>query len=492
MRELFIKVFQVEDDYYIYDVNSNSFFQATATLVRLLEDGQEQDKSKGKIDLNTAPSKNEISDARMQIAEMQKKGFFLENRPEITFLHHRSKKEFLDDIKCTLNKKLGRITLVVTEDCNLRCRYCAYSGNYFYHRSHSSKIMSEDVMRKAIDFYLSHSQENEEKNISFYGGEPLLNFEIVKNCVNYVTSVHSAPVNFNMTINGTLLTKAIMRFIVEKKISVLISIDGPKEVHDRNRIYKNGVGSFNRVYQNLMLFKEMFPRYYCEKVRFNMIISPPFQPKAINDFISDPLIKPASVSFSRVNTQFTNWYNQFTDEELAAYRKEKNELLNSFLSKLEKKRELCEIEKHLFSKRYVFIHLRNMELLPSKYPSHGQCIIGSRALLVNTDGSFNFCTQVDDVYNLGDVFNGFNYDKIEQIYMELEELFKKNCYDCWAIRFCMKCVKNLNRNGKICKDLLKAHCSFTKRSVLNEMKEYIRIRRTNPNAFHHLDDVMLE
>lgn len=492
MGKLFIKLFKVEDDYFVYDVNSNSFFQATSKLARLLEYVQDQGESIKKLNLNATLSKNEISEGWMQISEMQKSGFFLENRPEITFLHHRTKKEFLDDIKNTLNRKLGRITLVVTEDCNLRCRYCAYSGHYYYHRKHSAKKMSEEVMRKAIDFYLTHSQENEEKNISFYGGEPLLNFRIIKNCVDYVTSIYPAPVNYNMTINGTLLTKEIMKFIVEKKISVLISIDGPKEVHDRNRVYKNGVGSFSRVYQNLMRFKEMFPRYYSEKVRFNMIISPPFQPKAINDFISDILIKPASVSFSRVNSQFTNWYNQFTKEELEAYRKEKNELLNSYLSKLEKNNDLSDIEKHLFSKRYVFIHLRNMEPLPSKYPSHGQCIVGTRALLVNTGGSFNFCTQVDDVYNLGDVFNGFNYDKIEQFYMTLEELFKTNCFGCWAIRFCMKCVKNLNRNGEICKDLFKAHCSFTKRSVLNEMKEYIRIRRKNPNAFHHLDDVMLE
>lgn len=479
MREKsFIKSFQIEDKHYIYDVNKNSFFQTDELFSHLLAGNYN--------------ATDNIESYIIRIQEMKEKGFLSENRPEITFFHHKKKEVFLDDLRLLLNRKLGRITLVLTEKCNLRCRYCVYSGKYRYHRKHSARTMSEEVMKKAVDFYFSHSRDNEEKNISFYGGEPLLNFGLLKKCVRYVRGKHSESTNFNMTINGTMLNEDIIHFLVEHRFSLLISIDGPGDIHNRNRVFKNGVGSFRRVFSNLKKFKSIYPDYYKQKVRFNMVLSPPFEPEKIDEFISNPEIAPSSVSFSRVSRQFTSYHDLFPSDRWDDYLHQLKKLHRSLLNKLEKGEALRPFEKYFLSKRYLFIHQRKMDPLPSKYPSHGQCILGSRALLVNTDGSFNFCTQIDDVYKLGNVFSGFNYGLIGNLYLQLEELFRSNCCDCWAIRLCMKCIKDLNRGGIISMELLKAHCKYTKRTLLNDIKEYIRIREKNHSAFNYLDDVVVQ
>jgi uncharacterized protein len=163
--------------------------------------------------------------------------------------------------------------------------------------------------------------------------------------------------------------------------------------------------------------------------------------------------------------------------------------LNSFNQKLAKNEELNEVEKSMFRTKYLYIHRRDMERLPSKYPSHGQCIIGTRTLLVNTDGSFNFCTQVDDVFNLGNIDAGFDYKRIEKIYFDLDKFLGERCYGCWAIRFCMKCIKNINKNGELDEEVFERFCSKKKRVILDEIKDYIKIRENNYYALNYLKEI---
>jgi uncharacterized protein len=132
-----------------------------------------------------------------------------------------------------------------------------------------------------------------------------------------------------------------------------------------------------------------------------------------------------------------------------------------------------------------------MEKLPSNYPSNGQCIVGARSLLVNSDGSLNFCTQMDDVFNLGNVESGFDIEEIEKIYINLDKFFSENCHNCWAIRFCMKCIKDINQNGEIDAGIFTKVCQQKKRSIMNEIKDYIRIRESNTNVFDYLKEVTI-
>lgn len=485
----FIKKFQVDGDFFIYDVNTNKFFKVDEPVYHLIDKNEKQyeeaSKSLAKFPLHV------INEAIKNIDSARERGYFSSHRPKITYFHSIPKEKFMDFLKTQLNSNLRRIALVVTEFCNHRCRYCSYSGIYAYNRKHSRKHMTSQVMRKAVDFYFSRNHGVEEKNVSFFGGEPLANFRLIRECVNYINETYSDAAQYNMTTNGTLLDREKIRFLADNNFSVLVSIDGPKEVHDRYRVFRNGKGTFDRLMSNLEMMKEMYPDYFNSKVRFNVVLAPPIEFERINEFITRTDIKPAAFKFSYVNDHFTSFYNKFPPEQLAAIKKSKIENLESFNRKLASGEVPNELEKNMFIQRYLHIHRRSMEALPSEIPSNGQCILGERSIFINVDGSFNFCSKIDDSFNLGNPDTGFDYKRIEKIYFDMEKLLSERCYGCWAIRFCGKCINDVNKNGVVDGDVFERLCSSKKISILNEIKDYIKIRESNPQALNYLEGITI-
>ena len=112
-------------------------------------------------------------------------------------------------------------------------------------------------------------------------------------------------------------------------------------------------------------------------------------------------------------------------------------------------------------------------------------------MLVKADGSFNFCTRVDDAFNLGNIENGYDYTRIEQIYSDMDKLFEERCAGCWAIRLCMKCINDVNKNGEVDRESFETFCSARKQAILNEIKDYIKIRESNYHALDYLEEVTL-
>ena len=122
--------------------------------------------------------------------------------------------------------------------------------------------MSWDTAKKAIDFFLKRNIELPEIIIGFYGGEPLLEFDLIKKCVEYVESiVEGKKVFFNITTNGTLLTDEVVDFFVEKDFKLSISLDGSQKEHDVNRKFRDGSGSFNTIINNIKRIKTRYPQY---------------------------------------------------------------------------------------------------------------------------------------------------------------------------------------------------------------------------------------
>ena len=313
----FIKKFEFDKKFYIYDVNTNSFFNVDEPVYTLIDRNGSLDKSNF---LEKYP-KRKIEEAQKNIDAMMEKGYFSSNRPQITYFHTIARDNFPEFLKEILTRKLHKITLVVSEDCNMRCRYCAYSGKYFYNRKHSKNLMDIETMKKAVDFYFSHSIENPEKYLSFYGGEPLLNFQLIKECINYVKDRYSTTANYIMTTNGSLLKKEVVNFLVENNFTLLVSLDGSEDIQNKYRVFKNGKGTFDCVMKNLKAMKEIHPEYYAQKVRLSIVLTPDLDFEQLNEFISNPDIEPSGVSISYVNDRFTTFFDQFSEKKLRPFMK---------------------------------------------------------------------------------------------------------------------------------------------------------------------------
>lgn len=171
-----------------------------------------------------------------------------------------------------------RTTLNLTHRCNLSCKYC-YSGRTF------NKDMSFATARKIVDFAMDITTPGQRIEFCFFGGEPLLCFDLMKEIISYIREQEREarkPVRLTITTNGTLLTRSILDFLKKENVDLCISIDGPAHVHDLNRCYKDGRGSFVEVKENLYKGLEQL-----DYVQVNAVYGPDtidFLPESISFF----------------------------------------------------------------------------------------------------------------------------------------------------------------------------------------------------------------
>jgi len=151
----------------------------------------------------------------------------------------------LSDIKSKMSIP-SQLILKVTDFCNFKCTYCTYSDSNDDYSFEDERVMSDKIAISSIDYFFKLINSNEritrygKKTISFYGGEPLLNFRLIKKCVEYVKSYRARDkICFNMTTNASLIKDRILDYLIENDIRLLISLDGPKEEHDCHRSCKN-------------------------------------------------------------------------------------------------------------------------------------------------------------------------------------------------------------------------------------------------------------
>ena len=139
------------------------------------------------------------------------------------------------------------LCLHIAHDCNLACRYCfAGEGEYKGDRS----LMSFEVGKKALDFLVANSGSRRNLEVDFFGGEPLLNFDVVKRLVAYGRGIEKEKdkhFRFTLTTNGVLLNDEVIEFANREMDNIVLSIDGRKDVHDHMRPFKNGSGSYDLI-----------------------------------------------------------------------------------------------------------------------------------------------------------------------------------------------------------------------------------------------------
>ena len=366
---------------------------------------------------------------------------------------------------------MGNLILQVTQQCNLRCKYCAYSGNY-YNRSHTSNRMDFETAKKAIDFYLKRSEKADQLALSFYGGEPLLEFELIKKCVSYILQRKGdKKILFTMTTNGTLMTEDVIEFLVKYEFNLMISLDGDKKSHDINRRFKTGKGSFDIILENLSRLKAYNEEYY-SKVLFNCVISSSSDLENIYRFYSEEeLFEAGTVNFNYVNPV------GLKDETLSRitqknFRVHRLAYIKVILSVLEKRKWDAQ-------SRLLRRELQDIELLYEQLHSHvaegkkthhgGPCIPAVRRLFVDTKGEFFPCERVseeDSEMCIGSLDSGFDFDKMSFL-LNHGKMIKEKCLGCWNLRMCAYCLAQIPKDNQILtENMLLQQCENSKESTL--------------------------
>ena len=255
----FIHLIQSPMGWYFYDVNRHDIVQVSEGAYTALE-AILQGKNTAEID----------PEAMSEIDYLQSTGYLSDNK--IKKSEHPSTK-FLPYY---LSHKINMLTLQLTQSCNFRCSYCVYSDLHNEaNREHSAKRMSFETAKKAVDFLLEHSRDSERVSIGFYGGEPLLEFKLIKKIIEYSDKAFDGKeYSYTITTNGSLLTEQIVAYLAEHRVNTMISLDGPKEIHNISRRFTaNGKGSFDTVIENIKMIAEKFPEF-ASTLGINMVIDP--------------------------------------------------------------------------------------------------------------------------------------------------------------------------------------------------------------------------
>lgn len=451
-----MKLIKTESNNYLYDSYSNA--------IVMVEDIDF-------IKINQPEYQDELRDFFVQ-----KKIFSKKYEPKfVTFTE--------ENMRERLNSKLNHLTFNLTDQCNLRCKYCSFSGIYDTRRTHADTKLSEEVAFNALDFFFKRTKETTEKiNIGFYGGEPLLNFPLMKKIVHRTIKKYYNPnIKFSFTTNGMLLNKPeIIDFIIKYNIRVSVSLDGPEHIHDKWRTTREDKGTFKTVLKNLSKIKNKNKEYYLDKISFECTLVPPYDILTVNNFFrSHPLTKKNSLTFNMVNTVHMSKeiFQRDDNEIIKNFKKSREFMIESFVKN---KPEEAEGIISTWLRSLVRIHRRE-KINESMYLSlNGICLPGVQRLFVNSSGKFYMCEKVDYCFPIGSVQKGFSYKKIAKLLNTYKRVVEEKCKDCWARYFCSQCYFSIAGKGRMSLAYKDTYCDITRKRTEINLRTYLTIREKNP------------
>ena len=197
--------------------------------------------------------------------------------------------------------KCSQLVIELTGNCNLACKYCIYNEGFEGNRNFNTSNIDFETAKKAIDYVYSH-RDPERVAITFYGGEPLLNFPVMRQCIDYsLATLQDVKVTFSFTTNMTLMNKEIASYLARvPNLGILVSMDGPEEIHDLQRVYRGGKGSFHDAYRGLKILADAIEEAQSSTtILFNAVLMPPYTKERfdeINSFFESLDFLPPNIS----------------------------------------------------------------------------------------------------------------------------------------------------------------------------------------------------
>lgn len=459
------KIWEQNGKCYVYDAQKDKYQGISRGLYNLISEEK------------AIPDDNVIGE---EYKQLQQDGFFGDVRIE-KFCH-----PLTDSLEYYLNRKLSLVTLQITQDCNLRCSYCPYTGNDNINRLHKEKYMDIDLAKKTIDYLYAHSIDSESITIGFYGGEPLLAFDTMKLVVDYAYNlIQDKLINFTITTNATLMNREILEFLNDNNFDLVISIDGPKEINDANRVFANIKDSvFNKVMENIEIISKDYPDLFSRTI-INMVIDPRFSLDKyaelfdVNDAMKN--IKVQATVLDDIHKAVKNILSIKFMESYDKYREYVSGFLFEGIS-------LPDYIPHQFAMAFFnpyFERIINGFSEKTGFPKticpSGPCIPGQMRWMVDVNGKFFPCERVSETVEenvMGNIDEGFDLEKAKFI-LNIHSVSKDKCVDCFAFRHCNACIKKYEvyfsgDKTKLDKECEKIRIGFenTLHSIINFNERY--------------------
>ena len=356
----------------------------------------------------------------------------------------------------TLKERSGDVVkalcLHVAHTCNLNCSYCfASQGKYHGDRA----LMSFEVGKRALDFLIENSGKRRNLEVDFFGGEPLMNWDVVKDLVKYARSVekeHGKNFRFTLTTNGVLIDDDVIEFSNKEMSNVVLSLDGRKEIHDRLRVDYAGNGSYERIVPKFKKFVESRggKNYY---MRGTFTHANP-------DFTKD-VFHMADMGFTELSM-----------EPVVCAEGDPSGLNAEDIETVKEQYEVlaCEMLKRQQEGRpFTFYHyMLDLTEGPCIYKRISGCGSGTEYMAVTPWGDLYPCHQFvgEEAYKLGNIWDGVTNPDLREEFRACNAYSRPDCKDCWAKLYCSGgCAANAYHATGTIAGVYKPGCELFKKRI---------------------------
>lgn len=314
------------------------------------------------------------------------------------------------------------LCLHVAHTCNLNCSYCfASQGKYHGERA----LMSFEVGKQALDFLIANSGNRRNLEVDFFGGEPLMNFSVVKELVEYARTqepIHNKNFRFTLTTNGVLIDDEVIDFANREMSNVVLSLDGRREIHDRLRVDHSGRGSYDIIVPKFKkLVESRGDKSYYMRGTFT---------HANPDFTKD-VFHMADLGFNELSMEpvvsAPDDPAALTEDDITTVLKEYEILAEEMLRR---DRE---------GRGFTFYHyMLDLKEGPCVYKRISGCGSGTEYMAVTPWGDLYPCHQFvgEERFRLGNVYEGVTNNELREEFRAQNAYTRKECADCWARLYC--------------------------------------------------------
>ena len=326
------------------------------------------------------------------------------------------------ELKAKTAGVIKALCIHIAHTCNLNCSYCfASQGKYHGDRA----MMSFEVGKRALDFLIENSGSRRNLEVDFFGGEPLMNFDVVKEMVAYARSIekqHNKNFRFTLTTNGLLIDDEVIEFANKEMSNVVLSLDGRKEIHDRYRVDYAGNGSFDRIVPKFQkLVKARDGKGYYMRGTFT---------HANPDFLKD------------IQQMLDLGFSELSMEPVVSAPGDPEALtkgdLEVVMDQYEKLAELM-LRRDKEGKPFTFYHyMIDLTGGPCIYKRISGCGSGTEYMAVTPWGDLYPCHQFvgEEKFKLGDIWQGVTNLETQQSFAACNVYARPDCKDCWAKLYC--------------------------------------------------------
>jgi uncharacterized protein len=424
----YIHLFRTAAHHYFYDVNRNESIrieEATYHYLKSLNHDEGKD--------------NHVIPKTSEAEALLKQGYLSNNR--VKEIEHPDS-WILEDY---IHRKMKMLVIQITQNCNLSCAYCPYVVGEKEYRKHSNKKISLEMAEKALIMLRESSVDCDEVSIAFYGGEPLLEFDLMKKIVASSQRLLSKSViRYSLTTNATLLTDEMIEFFSIYNVNLTISLDGPKAINDKNRKFRVGSKSvFDVVIDKIKLIENKY-EYYLSYISLNMVIDPTqdfYEYKAF--FNNYPVLNKILVMPTLVEDYSTDQtYKEFADFGM----KSEHSKFLTYLNQM----NMIKLEDTSFYETFFGPSITKVKedwpklnTLGEKFCPSGPCTPGEKKIMIDVDGNLYPCERLNENYiphRMGHIESGIDISTSYKI-LNIAQSNQDRCKNCFAFRHCSLCIK---------------------------------------------------